>query len=263
MIFSKYQDLDIPLDEAVYVALDIETTGVSHVSDRIVELGAVRWRRGEPSIELQDLVNPEIPVKPGAYRIHGLGDEELRGAPSFREIAKEWRDFLEGAVIVAHRGFVFDLPFLNAEFLRAGLEPITSPVIDTAVMAGWMLPFPERGLGKMAEKLGVAGGKRHRALADAKLLLRVWLKILDSLLRAGYRTLADIRQFFRMEVPPLALEALSRARVQGGWVRVLYPSGRRLKEREVAPIFWKRTGLWVWEEGRFKLFSFDKMRIVQ
>jgi len=253
--------LNIPLDEAVYIALDIETTGVVHVSDRIVEIAAVRWRQGEPSVELQDLVNPEIPVKPGAYRLHGLGERELQGAPRFQEIAREWRSFLEGAVIVAHRGLVFDIPFLNAEFLRAGLDPLTNVVIDTSII-GRVLPFGERGLGRMAERLGVAGGRRHRALADAKLLLRVWLKILEGLLRAGYRTLADIRGHFRMDVPELVVEVFSRARVQGGWVRVLYPSGRRLKERLVAPVFWKRGGLWVWDAGRFKLFLLSKLKFV-
>ena len=70
-----------------FIALDLETTGLSAAADRIVEIAAVRFRENGEAVGLfQSLVNPQRPVSPGAYAVHGLSDQELAQAPPACEI---------------------------------------------------------------------------------------------------------------------------------------------------------------------------------
>ena len=78
-----------------FIALDLETTGLSARTDRIVEIGAIRFREnGDEVARYQSLVNPERPMPPSAYAIHGLSDEQLADARVAREVLPEFLEFL-------------------------------------------------------------------------------------------------------------------------------------------------------------------------
>ncbi len=264
MIFSDHRRLSgITLESATYAALDVETTGIHPWADRIVEIGIVRWRKDGRAAEFLDRVNPEIPIKSGAERVHGISSDELADAPGFREIARDIAEALADAVIVGHRALSFDLPFLNMELARSGMRPLNNIVIDTNLLVKTsIIPGERRDLSSLARALGVREGERHRALQDARLALRVWLALLDRFSEYGKETLLDILPYFRANLyPPLITEIFRAARAGDGSAEILYPSGRRLETRRVWPVYYRKGALVaVDEEGVIKSFSVERIR---
>ena len=101
---------------------DLETTGVNTVSDRIVEISIVKiLTNGEKDIYTKR-VNPTIPIPKQSSDIHGIYDEDVKDAPTFKEIAKEVAKFIEGADIAGYNSNRFDVPLLAEEFLRAEVD---------------------------------------------------------------------------------------------------------------------------------------------
>ena len=104
------------------VFLDLETTGLNRSSDRIVELTVLKFQPDGQEEERSVRLNPEIPISPGAARVHGISDEDVAEKPTFRHYAKSLMSFLEGCDIGGFGVARFDLPILQEEFRRAGLE---------------------------------------------------------------------------------------------------------------------------------------------
>lgn len=265
MIFSDQETLSgITLESATYAALDVETTGIHPWADRIVEIGIVRWKKGGRAAEFLDMVNPEVPVKPGAERVHGISSEELANAPLFREIARDITDALDGAVILGHRALSFDLPFLNMEMARAGMRPLNNIVIDTNLLEKTsLIPAEKRDLSSLARALGVREGERHRALGDARLVLRVWLALMDRFAEYGKKTLLDILSYFRANLyPPSIMEIFRSARVADGSAEILYLSGRCMETRRVWPVYYRKGAVVAVDDfGAIKSFGAEKMRL--
>ena len=102
--------------------VDVETTGTKPHLDRIVELSILRI---EPngSVEYKShRVNPGVPIPAETTAIHGITDTDVAEEPTFRQYAKSLQDFLIGCDISGFNAITFDLPFLEAEFARAGLD---------------------------------------------------------------------------------------------------------------------------------------------
>ena len=102
--------------------IDVETTGLRPGSDRIVELSILRIEPDGSREYKNHRLNPEIPVPAKATAIHGITDADLMHERKFNEYAKSIRDFLDGCDIAGFNVIKFDLPFLEAEFKRAGVE---------------------------------------------------------------------------------------------------------------------------------------------
>ena len=102
--------------------IDVETTGKRPRSDRIVELSVLRIQPDGSEEYKSHRVNPEVPIPAAATEIHGITDADVAGEPAFRQYAKSVCEFLEGCDIGGFNAIGFDLPFLEAEFWRAGVE---------------------------------------------------------------------------------------------------------------------------------------------
>ena len=102
------------LEEATYVVVDLETTGLRPGQSGICEIGAVRLRGFEVEAEFETLVDPGLPIDAGASAVTGLRNEQLRGAPRPAEAVRSFLDFAGDAVLVAHNAR-FDLAFLDRE----------------------------------------------------------------------------------------------------------------------------------------------------
>ena len=102
--------------------LDLETTGINIVRDRIVEIALLKinidWSEEEKILRL----NPEMPISEEASRIHGITDEDIKDAPTFREVAKSLAKFIEGCDLAGFNSNRFDIPMLAEEFLRADID---------------------------------------------------------------------------------------------------------------------------------------------
>ncbi|MGV8096883.1 MAG: exonuclease domain-containing protein [Mangrovibacterium sp.] len=104
------------------VFLDLETTGINIVTDRIVEIALLKINLdgSEESRELR--INPEMPIPAHASKIHGIYDEDVKNAPTFREVARSLAQFLEGCDLAGFNSNRFDIPLLAEEFLRVGVD---------------------------------------------------------------------------------------------------------------------------------------------
>jgi len=102
--------------------IDVETTGVNPYSDRIVELSVLKIHPDGKEEYKSHRVNPEMPIPAETTSIHGITDADVAQEPTFRQYARSVRDFLEDCDIAGFNVIRFDLPFLEAEFRRAGIE---------------------------------------------------------------------------------------------------------------------------------------------
>jgi DNA polymerase III subunit epsilon len=101
--------------------MDLETTGVNLASDRIVELAIVKILPDGSEVRKRRLVNPEMRIPAESSAIHGITDEMVKDAPTFREIANDVRQFLDNCDLAGYNSNRFDWPMLVEEFLRVGL----------------------------------------------------------------------------------------------------------------------------------------------
>lgn len=102
--------------------IDLETTGVNIATDRIVEIAIVKINTDGTKAVKRKLVNPLIPIPAGASDVHGITDDMVANAPTFKQAANEIKQFLENCDLGGYNSNRFDIPMLVEEFLRAGLD---------------------------------------------------------------------------------------------------------------------------------------------
>lgn len=101
---------------------DLETTGINVVSDRIVEISILRISpKGEEDV-LTQRINPGIPIPEQTTQIHGITDQDVADAPTFKEVARKLAKFIEGCDLGGYNCNRFDIPLLAEEFLRADVD---------------------------------------------------------------------------------------------------------------------------------------------
>ncbi|GAC1380703.1 MAG: 3'-5' exonuclease [Ginsengibacter sp.] len=104
------------------VFIDLETTGINLATDRIVEIAIVKLNPDGSKVEKQKLINPGIPIPKTASAIHGITDEKVKDAPTFKQVANELKQFIDHSDLSGYNSNRFDIPLLVEEFLRAGIE---------------------------------------------------------------------------------------------------------------------------------------------
>ena len=247
-------ELDTPIDEAPLVFLDVETTGLSpQYGDRVCEVAALRCVGGDILDAFQHLVNPQRPVSPGAFAVHGISEELLRQAPRFEEIAEDLQEILEGAVFVGHNA-AFDLGFIASEMRLVGRDMAPTIALDTLRLARRHYRLRSYSLTMLAASLGIERhGRAHRAMVDVLLTRGVLQHIVDDLWPRGIRTVQQYQEaqggslrwgdLAPCDVPPIIREALAlerclyiRYRSEGGQEteRLVRPLG--LRQRNGLPL---------------------------
>jgi DNA polymerase-3 subunit epsilon len=102
--------------------IDLETTGINLGTDRIVEIAIVKiLTDGSKSVK-RKLINPEMPIPQAASEVHGITNEMVKDAPSFRQVAQELKQMLDGCDLAGYNSNRFDIPLLMEEFLRVQVE---------------------------------------------------------------------------------------------------------------------------------------------
>ena len=176
-----------------YIIFDLETTGLSAATERIIEIGAVKVENGEILESFDLFVDPEKTITPEITRLTSITNEMVAGAPKETEALEQFFRFCDGCDILVAHNADFDMGFLRAAIRRCGREE--DPVqIDTLVMARAMYPeLKKHKLDTIAERLGVTQKHHHRADDDARVLAEIFLKMVQRLVEdAGITKVMDI-----------------------------------------------------------------------
>jgi len=158
------------------LGFDLETTGLDARKERIVQYALIGSDIDGSHINLTSLVNPRKLIPVESTRIHGISDDDVRGAGSFETHAKQICDLIEGSVIVGHNVARFDWRFLELECMRAGFEPpIPRAIIDTLAIARKLRIPGKHALGPLCARFDISIDRAHTADADAGAsLLLLW-----------------------------------------------------------------------------------------
>ncbi len=163
-------------DERVLV-FDTETTGVDVRNDRVVEVGGAMFEGGVRTRLYNVRVNPGVPIPPGATAVHGISDADVSGAAGFLDVGRRFVGHLDGSaadgirpLLCGYNALSFDVPLLNAELERHGLEHRIDPaqVLDPIVFMKWFhRDLKGRRLVESCEHYGVTLKNAHSAAGDS------------------------------------------------------------------------------------------------
>jgi DNA polymerase-3 subunit epsilon len=190
------------LEGGVFTAFDLETTGLYPQTDRIVELGAVKFDRLGIAARFSALINPGIPMPAGVSRINGIDDAMLKDKASLAETLPDFLRFIESSVLVAHNA-LFDCGFINESlkgyYNEGGKDRLQGSLLDDedpeSVKGRFSSPFRELPnrvadtlafakevfpnrmsykLQDLAAELGIETKDAHRALDDARVCMEIF-----------------------------------------------------------------------------------------
>lgn len=158
-----------------YVVFDLETTGVSPYNDEVIEISAVKARKGKVVEEFSELVNPKRTIPFAASRVNNITDDMVSDAPFFDEVLRNFLEFVGEDVLVGHNIQSFDMKFIYRDCERYFHQLITNDYVDTLILAKRCFPeWRHRRLGDLADYYGISTQGAHRALADCRMNQRVF-----------------------------------------------------------------------------------------
>ncbi len=236
------------MDDIEFIAFDLETTGLSPDFNRIVEVGAVRFRADGMKLDRMDqLVDPRCTIPTDVTQIHGITDKMARGQPPIEDVLPEFVKFLghSETILLAHNAS-FDVGFLSAAFSRCNADLPEHPVIDTLALSRRTLPrLRNHRLETVARHLRIADSTEHRALGDALVVMSAFLKLL-----AQNPTISTAADLFNLVSPiyfepmisgpvtvPTRFQPLVQAIEIGRSISIVYAGGTKSqRKRSITPL---------------------------
>ena len=183
---SKNQSLDDS-----YVVFDLETTGFSPNTCKIIEIGAVKVENGVITERFSEFVNPQVPIPFKIEELTGIRDDMVMGAGTIEDILPRFMEFCEGCVMIAHNA-EFDMSFIRKNCMDLDI-PCDHTVGDTVAMARILLPALHRfKLDTVAKALKISLENHHRAVDDAECTAHIFVKFIEMLKERHIETLNDL-----------------------------------------------------------------------
>jgi len=171
----------------VFISLDLETTGLSPLVDKIIEVAACKINGHGEIFIFNELVNPEIPIPEITIKIHGIRDTDVTGKPTIEQTLPKFLEFIENLPIVAHNA-KFDLGFIIYQANKMRLDQIKqkdqSEVYCSCSLSRHVLKnkVTNHKLGTLAKELNIKLDNHHRAFDDAAAGMSIFAKELEQLL---------------------------------------------------------------------------------
>ncbi len=182
-----------PIDDVEFVVFDLETNGGHGGRHRIIEVGAERVRRGGVLARYDSLVRISGRISRFVTRYTGITAGMLDGAPPIEQVLDEFREFQDGAVLVAHN-LPTDLGHLNREAIWASRPLFPGDGLDTMELIAALAPEVEAlGLSAALAALGIKESPRHRAMADAEVTVKLLVDLLERARQRNVTTLEALR----------------------------------------------------------------------
>ncbi|MDR1101921.1 MAG: exodeoxyribonuclease VII large subunit [Clostridiales bacterium] len=161
-----------------FVALDVETTGLSPFLDEIIELAAIKFKDGKIVDEFVTLIHPSRQIPARITQITGITNSMVASAPRMDEIISKFLKFCAGELIVAHNAS-FDMGFINAACDKYGLT-FDNKVVCTLQLSRKKLNLPNNKLATVSRHFSLEDSGFHRAKADATICGEIFLYLADE-----------------------------------------------------------------------------------
>ena len=184
------------IDNAEFSVIDVETTGLSAKTNRIIEIGLVKLRNYKIVDRYETLINPGIYIPSFISHFTGITDEDVADAPFFSDIIEDLKHFI-GETIISGHNLSFDSSFIKYEFLRNGEEPLYNEQVCTLKLARRMFPdLQSKSLTSIIKHLKLRNKSPHRALGDAEVTARALIKMIKQLKKESkVKTVDDLFKF--------------------------------------------------------------------
>lgn len=190
---SKGQDINTE-----YCVFDLETTGISHITEKITEIGIIKIKNGEIIDTFETFVNPEKPIPEEVVNVTHITDDMVKDSPTIDKIMPKVLEFMGDSVLVAHNAD-FDIGYMKYNCEQLGL-PFNNTHIDTLRLAKAIFPeFSRYKLGFIADKLGIKVDVAHRALDDVKTLVAVFKEMIERAKDRNAKTIDDFDNVFETD----------------------------------------------------------------
>lgn len=163
--YSEYYNKDM-------VIFDVETTGLSPITDEIVEIGAIKIRNLIEKERFSTLVKPRFPIPQNVTAIHGITNEDCKNAPDISEVIEKFLDFSGDSIFIAHNSD-FDMAFINCAAAKVKRQ-IKNEIIDTLKMSRSLFKFESHALSALINEFDIETEKHHRALSDAEATMKIF-----------------------------------------------------------------------------------------
>ncbi len=208
------------MNDRIYVAIDVETTGLQSGLDEIIEVAAVTFRGRTILDRFERLVRPRQSVPLKITRLTGIDPAALAQAPRFNEIGADFARFIGNRPIVGH-SINFDLTMLRAQGMQ-----FNQPVYDTFELATLLLPqATSYKLSALAERFGIPHPEAHRALNDAEVTAQLFVALTERILSLDLATLGEmVRLMGKIGLPLRALfEDALRQKARNAFLEPMTP----------------------------------------
>jgi DNA polymerase III subunit epsilon len=174
---------DKHLSESTFVVVDVETTGLNPIEDRITEIAMMKVKDGILQDEFSTLINPLVSIPVSITNLTGIDNLMVADAPTAREVVPTIVDFLGDSVFVAHNA-PFDWGFVSETVMRERSIELSNRQLCTVKLSRRILPhLPSKSLGPVTSALNITIPERHRASGDAYATALVLVKFLSFLQR--------------------------------------------------------------------------------
>ena len=188
--------LSLGLEQAEFCVVDVETTGLSPRSNNIIEIGLVRISSLKIVDKFQSLINPGRNIPYYISNITGITNDEVFNSPFFEDIADEISSFISTSILAGHN-VSFDKSFIRKEFNCCNQTVINNLSICTRKLAGRLYPeLKKKSLGSICRHLNLHNKNAHRALPDAEVTAKVFLKMVEEIKsRHKINTVGELLKF--------------------------------------------------------------------
>ncbi|MHA6484360.1 PolC-type DNA polymerase III [Paenibacillus sp. strain BS8-2] len=189
-----------PLATATYIVFDIETTGLSVVNNKIIELAGVRMREGKEVDRFSTFINPHEKIPYHIKQLTNINDEMVKDAPELEPKLREFVEYIGDDILVAHNAR-FDIGFIQANCRAIGLPEVTNAVLDTLEFARFLHPtMKNHRLNTLSDKYKVSLDNHHRAIDDSLALGGVLFGLIGDAAERNVRDLNQLNDYVGLDL---------------------------------------------------------------
>jgi len=183
------------LKSSTYVIFDIETTGLSIINNKIIEIAGVKMQDGKEIDRFATFINPHEKIPYNIQQLTNITDEMVHNAPELADMLPKFVEFISDSILVAHNAR-FDMGFIQANLKQLGLPEVQNAALDTLELARLLFPeMKNHRLNTLADKFKVSLDNHHRAIDDSIALGHVLFNLLNEAGERGINELTRLNDF--------------------------------------------------------------------